>query len=287
MSKRAHRWIAPKQLLAGGLVLLLTLVTVREVFEPFLTLYIDDVLRPKPAPQVVQLTEQTVLRLYTDTRPHVGKIASLQKALVLEHNGKLLAEEAYGFGLPLVVADGVPYNARHAEVQHPAPNTLVKRYVMDIADRPVRPLRRKYQPVPPIGTVTVTYTVRPPNLITVTADFTGLDVPWDAVYLMNEQGARAFTRYRDATGQTWTGEDVGIWQQTPAPFGCWEAPAHRLRFCVDTEDGQPGFVGRERYNQYNWLGIYYLSWSGIDLEIAAPQDTFTYTIRVGQIPDVP
>ena len=287
MSKGARRWITPRRLLAGVLGLLLVLVAVRETFEPFLTLFIDDVLRPKPAPQVVKLTDQTALRLYTDTRPHIGKIASLQKGLVLERAGRRLVEEGYGFGLPLVVAGGVPHNARHAEVLRPAPDVLIKRYVLDIADRPVQPLRRKYQPVTPLGTVTVTYTVRPPDLITVTADFTGLEVAWDAVYLMNEQGARAFTRYRDPTGQTWTGADVGIWQQTQAPFGCWEAPEHGVRFCVEAPAGHPGFVGRERYNQYNWLGIYYLSWSGIDLEIAAPQDTFMYTIRVRRIPDVP
>jgi hypothetical protein len=158
---------------------------------------------------------------------------------------------------------------------------------MDTVDRPVRPLRRKYQPVAPIGTVIVTYTVRPPALISVTVDVTGLPPTWDAVYMMNEQGARAFTHYRDPTGQTWSSEDVGIWRQTKAPFGCWEAPEHGVRFCVDAKDGQSGFIGRERYNQYNWLGLYTLSWSGIDLEIEAPQDTFTYAIRVERYPDVP
>ncbi|MGC9335620.1 MAG: hypothetical protein ACP5JJ_15840 [Anaerolineae bacterium] len=287
MIREKRGWSKPKRLLAGLLAVFLALLVAREYFEPFLTLFINDIIHPKPAPEIIRLTDQTALWLYTDTRPHIGKIDALQKGLVLEHADRRLIEEAYGFGLPLVVAGGAPYNARHAEVLRVADNTLVKRYVIDTADRPVQPLRRKYQPVEPLGTVVVTYTIQPPDLISITADLTGLEVAWDEVYLMNEQGARAFTFFRDPADQTWTTEDMGIWQQTEAPFGCWEAPAHNLRFCVEAPAGQPGFIGRERYNQYNWTGIYYLSWSGIDLEITPPQTTFTYTIRVENLPDAP
>jgi hypothetical protein len=234
------------------------------------------------------LEDDLAVRLYADTRPHVGKIAELQKGLVLVDGGRRLIEEGFGFGAPIVQVGDVTYLSRQAQIalrREGEHVTLVKAYTMDVADRPTRFLRRKYQDVAPLGTVVFSYTVRSPD-IQVTVDFTGLDVEWARVYLMNEQGARPFNRYRDAAGETQEAGEVGIWEEATAPFGCWEAPERDVHFCVDAPPGQPGFVGRERYLQYNWLGAYALSWSGIDLEVEAPCSIFTYTLRVRRSPDV-
>jgi hypothetical protein len=128
--------------------------------------------------------------------------------------------------------------------------------------------------------VTFTYTIRAPDAIDVAVDFSRLNEAWDRAYLMNEQGARVFSQYVAPDGERLDGAGVGIWQETRAPFGCWEAPGHGVRFCVDATLGQRGFVGRERYRQYNWLGFYGLSWSGIDIALEGPIDSYTYTIRV-------
>jgi hypothetical protein len=270
-------------LLLPLLVAIALLVAVRERYDPRLSLYAADLLGSASRPSTVPLDGDLALRLYATTQPHVGKIASLQKGLVLVHQGHELIEEGYGFGMPIIEADGVAYTSRRAGAslaREGAHLSLVKAYRIDVADRPARFLQVKYQDVQPLGTVVVSYTVRPPDLIDVTVDFGALDADWDQAYLMNEQGARAFTRYRNPAGVPQGGDDVGIWRETMAPFGCWEAPMHDLRFCVEALAGQPGFVGRERYNQYNWLGIYTLSWSGIDIQIEAPLETYTYTIRV-------
>ena len=138
--------------------LLVLMVVVKESREPYLWLFADDVLHPKPAPHTVALADGLAVRLYTDTRPHTGKVARLQKGLVLVADGGERVEEGFGFGLPLIEVDGQAYLSRSASVQRVG-NALVKRYQMDTLDTPSGFLRRKYKPVPPMGTVTVTYTV--------------------------------------------------------------------------------------------------------------------------------
>ena len=266
---------------------ILILVAVKERYDPFLVLFLDDLLRPKPAPLTVPMHDGLALRMYTDTRPHVGKVASLQKGLVLVYEGQEWVEEGYGFGLPIVQAGDVAYLSRHATtslIQGQDGVTVVKSYTMDVADRPTRFLQVKYEDVEPLGTVEFRYTLRGPGTIAVDVDFTGLEVDWDRAYLMNEQGAINFPIYQDGDGRLWHGDEVGIWRATDDPFGCWQHREEALRFCVETEPGRRTFVGRERYNQYRWTGIFYLSWSGIDVEIDPPVDRYRYTIRVEAVP---
>ena len=272
-----------RYLLIASVVVVLLLIGVRERYAPRLTLFVRDLLGRAPGPIAVTLGDDLDVRLYSTTRPHVGKIAALQKGLVLVHEGRELTEEGYGFGLPIIEANGRAYVSRHAEtalVSDGGRMSLVKAYRIDVVDRPTRFLRVKYADVAPRGRVTFTYTIRAPDAIDVTVDFRGLNEAWERAYLMNEQGARAFSRYMTPDGERLDGGEVGIWQETRAPFGCWEAPGHGVRFCVDAAPGQPGFVGRERYRQYNWLGFYTLSWSGIDIALEGPIDAYTYTIRV-------
>jgi hypothetical protein len=276
-----RHWLS--RLLIGLVAIVLLLIGVRERYAPQLTLPLRDRLGHAPGPVTAALSDDLDVRLYGTTRPYVGKIATLQKGLVLVHEGRELTEEGYGFGLPIIETNGTAYVSRHAEaelIDDDGRVSLVKAYRIDVVDRPTRFLRVKYADVAPLGTVSFTYTIRAPDAIAVTVDFRGLDAPWDRAYLMNEQGARAFDRYVAPDGETLDGTEVGIWQETQASFGCWEAPGHGVRFCVDATPGQRGFVGRERYRQYNWLGFYALSWSGIDIALEGPMDSYTYTIRV-------
>ncbi len=272
-----------RYLLAALVILLLLAVAIRERYAPRLTLYLRDLVsRPSP-PLTAALSDRLHLRLYGGIRPYVGKIASLQKGLVLVHDGRELIEEGYGFGLPIIEVDGVAHVSRHANTfvtRQDGRLNLVKAYRIDVVDRPTRPFHVKYADVAPLGTVAFTYTVRPPDAVDVAVDFRDLKADWDRAYLMNEQGARHFTQYVGPDGKIVDAAEMGIWEEATAPFGCWKAPESSLRFCVETAPGEPGFVGRERYRQYNWLGFYTLSWSGVDIAVEAPLDTYTYTIRV-------
>ena len=118
-----------------------------------------------------------------------------------------------------------------------------------------------------------------------TVDFSDLHVAWDAAYLMNEQGALNFPVYEDSTGFRQHGDALGIWHPDEDVFGCWISSDEGLRFCVETEPGRRRYVGRERYNQYNWVGIYYLSWSGIDIELSEPLPEYSYRITVEALPN--
>jgi len=264
-------------LLAG---VLLVFVALKESREPYLLLYVDDVLHPKPPPVTLPLSDGLAVRLYADPRPHTGKVARLQKGLVLVVDGQERIEEGFGFGLPLIEVEGQAYLSRSATVEQVS-DSLVKRYVMDTVDTPSGFLQRKYEPVPPIGTVTVTYTVRGGD-IEVTVDFSGLETAWNRAYLMNEQGAHFFTRYEEP-GLAVEGEAFGRWQPTTAQQGCIVAGDRSVRFCVETEAAIPRYYGRERYNQYYWVGVYQLSWAGIDLEWVAPPDRLAYRIAVERL----
>jgi hypothetical protein len=267
--------------LKRGLALLAALLAlflgIRESREPYLWLFIDDLLHPKPPPLALPLSKDREVRLYAGTRPHTGKVARLQKGLVLVVGGQERIEEGFGFGLPLVEVGGQAYLSRSASVEL-AGNTLRKHYQMDTIDTPSGFLRRKYEPVPSIGTVVVSYTVTA-GTIEVAVDLSGLQAAWDRVFMMNEQGARFFTRYEEP-GMSVEGDAFGKWQPTTAAQGCIVAHDRSVRFCVRTPEPITRYYGRERYLQYYWVGMYSLSWAGIDLELEPPLSAFEYDILV-------
>ncbi len=261
-----------------ALALLLAWKLIAELIEPHFLLWLGTRLPYLEAETV----GGTRLRLYGDTRPYVGKIAGLQKGLIWVRGGRSLAQEAYGLGCPIVIYNGLAYNSAHAEIQKQEFEgfvRLTKMFHMDTADTPIRFLQRKYKPVPSLGTVVFQYDIFPTGAIEVAADFSSLTVLWSKAYLTSEQGARYFTRYSDNNGTSKGVDQLGIWQTAePLPArACFENEAGTRRFCVEPQAPAMLYYGRERYNQYNWRGIYVLAWSGIDLEID-PLQTYRYRI---------
>jgi hypothetical protein len=264
-----------------GLGAVLAWRIVVEAIEPHYLLRLQ---RREPHVEVA-LPSGSVLRLYGDTRPHVGKIASLQKGLVWIHEGRVLVEEGYGFGCPIVLSAGRAYVSKEAQVeivQQDGFTRLIKRFAMDTVDTPIQPLRRKYRSVPSLGSVTFTYDVYADGTIDIAVDLTELQGGWEQVYLMNEQGARHFTRYYDVQGRDLKADEIGIWEASNAFIerGCFEHAQRDLTFCVEPTSPAVVYYGRERYNQYNWRGIFYLSWSGIDIELPPPRDVYHYRVTL-------
>jgi hypothetical protein len=280
VNRRWTRW------LPVGCVALFAIIGVREWFEPYLLLRIPTVLGRAPEPTDVVLQEGLALRAYADTRPHIGKIDELQKGMVLAADGVERIEEGFGFGLPIVRYEETTYMAREAEIGHAretAPTTLVKRFELSVADHPVQFLTRKYHDVASRGSVVVTYTVVAATRVAVEVDLSGLEPGWREAFLMNEQGAKGFTRYQDDQGEIWR-ESPGIWDEEKSRCGCWIDPVDHLRFCVETAEPHERYIGRERYHQYSWAGVYVLSWSGIDLHLTPGDPVFGYTLHIERLP---
>lgn len=269
-------------LLRIGAVLVLLVITwqaVAEAVEPHWTLLLNNLSSSEQSIETPTIGG-TLLRLYPDTRPHVGKIAGLQKGLVWVAQGHELIEEGYGLGCPIIEMDGVAYNARQATISIARQGEavlLTKRFIMDTYDSPSRLLQRKYRPVSPIGAVIYRYTIRPEGIIEVEVDFSGL-WHWDKAYLMNEQGANWFPIYCDSSGARLEGASLGGWQTTAAARACFISKDGRLAFCIEPRPEGTMYFGRERYLQYNWRGFYYLSWSGVDIEVKGPRPLYRYRI---------
>jgi hypothetical protein len=261
--------------------LLLGWQVVAESLEPFWILSARQLILPESPAIEIEGPAQTTLRLYRGASPHIGKIARLQKGLVWAHRGRELVEEAYGFGCPIVLVGGQAYNSRKAEVSWQAYDNrwvLRKRFVMDTIDTPIELMRRKYRSVPDIGAVTCNYTIHPQGIIDVAVDLRELDLGWTQLYMMNEQGARAFTLYRDSEGRELRAPAIHKWFPVQTRRACFARSDDAFAFCVETPPEHMLYVGRERYCQYHWRGLYCLSWSGVDLEVQGPTQEISYRI---------
>jgi hypothetical protein len=284
LSRRAFRLI-----LLTVLVAILAWFVLKEAIEPHWTIRLGELVQPGPAPAVLALDRGLTLHAYTDTRPHVGKITPLQKGLALVQDGRELIEEGYGFGAPIVVQGGRSYLAQHADVAAaPDGRQIVKRFQVDVEDTWTQPFRRKYRAVEPLGSVVFTYTVAGPGVLDIAVDFTWLRQTPDLVYLANEQGAGHFTLYSDSSGMRRYFADVpdtpDQWIPTTAERTCFTAEACRLRFCVETPPGRAKYVGRERYFQRRWSGLFRLSWAGTDIELARPEGVYEYRVTTETLP---
>jgi hypothetical protein len=185
--------------------------------------------------------------------------------------------------LPLIRYGDRVDQSRHAEIVSHDARTLAKRYQIDVADNWMRFFRVKYDDVPPLATVTMTYRIKADGSLGVTVDLSDLENAWAEAHIMNEQGVRAFPVYEDSQKTRQHGDDVGRWHPTDDPLGCWIPVDEGLKFCVRTDTRIQRHVGRERYLQYNWVRIYALSWSGIDLVLEPPLERYTCTITVEEL----
>jgi hypothetical protein len=89
-------------------------------------------------------------------------------------------------------------------------------------------------------------------------DASGLSSDFTEVVMMNEQGAHAFDRYRDSSGNSLQGDAIGCWDKVTAEEAWFESSARHVAFRLGRVKGAQLFRGRELIgSRLAWAGFGY------------------------------
>ncbi len=275
------RKILPKLIV---FLLIISFIGYKEYVAPYWRYHINEwVSKSSPAYRVV-LENGLGLAMYSGSKPHVGKIAGLQKGLILTQYGKNLIGEGYGFGLPMIVVNGATWLASKAKTGkfvHGDTTILSKQYIFDTRENDVNFPRRRYTPLQPIGSVRIDYLIYK-NSIEVHADMRGLvDVDYKYIYFMNEQSGKHFRHGLNAIGRK---IDLIQWQ-APLPMAMLGIHAPRLGITYWVKDKMETlkYLGRETLARWHWWGHESTNWAGCDLRLDNKSPTFKYTLTIDKI----
>ena len=112
----------------------------------------------------------------------------------------------------------------------------------------------------------------------VAADTSGLVDPHiTEVVMMNEQGARPFDGYQDTDGAFLQGKAIGCWDEVSSDEGMFLSSRHRIAFQLPQVSGAKLFRGRELVGNR-------LAWSGFGYTFPPGRDSFSYTVRIENLP---
>jgi hypothetical protein len=249
----------------------------------------------------------------------------LQKGLVMIHHGQDLAEEAVGFGLPMVKRGNQAFFPGNVELDLVRRNSIwvvTALYTINLVEKVIRPGRasvtnqwlyaaknsmaafiRQFPPARGALTalssglrrlfgwettyeqaafstqVKMTYTFdEERGVLAIEADFTALlqDKVTEAI-VMNEQGAHAFDQYRDSSGNSFSGKEIGCWDEVSAEEASFASSAHRVAFTLPRVAGASLFRGRELIGSR-------LAWAGFGYTIPPTARVFRYTVKLEKLP---
>ncbi len=231
--------------------------------------------------------------------------ARLQKGFLLQDQGVELAEEAVGFGVP-VIKRGLqaifPGNAELTWQNEGSTWVITANFKLNLVEKFARggnenvgnksfyavkdwlaEVIRRFPAVRGLLTsissllrkmfhwkttyseegmeaeVKVIYTLQAGTGRT-TVDIDVSDLPADIteVIMMNEQGAHAFDRYRDSSGNSLQGEEIGCWDEVTAAEAWFESSARQVAFRLGQVKGAQLFRGRELIgSRLAWAGFGY------------------------------
>jgi hypothetical protein len=109
------------------------------------------------------------------------------------------------------------------------------------------------------GEVKMIYTIETgTGRMMVDIDLCGLPADLTEVVVMNEQGAHAFDRYQDSSGNNFRGEEVGCWDEVEADEAWFESSSRHVAFRLRKLEGARLFRGRELIgSRLTWAGFGY------------------------------
>jgi hypothetical protein len=97
------------------------------------------------------------------------------------------------------------------------------------------------------------------------------------VVVMNEQGAGYFGHYSDTSGLDLQGDQIGCWDEVPAPNSGWfdNFPPHSIGFGLGPVQGARLFRGREKIGSR-------LAWAGFGYSFPPALKKLHYMLRIGK-----
>ena len=104
------------------------------------------------------------------------------------------------------------------------------------------------------------------------------DLPADLteVVVMNEQGAHAFDRYQDTSGNSFRGKEVGCWDEVEAEEAWFESTSRHLAFRLRKVEGAHLFRGRELVGSR-------LAWAGFGYTFPASMRILRYELKIERL----
>lgn len=275
MSSKAKGWVT------AFLVALFVLpFVVNEVVQPSLSLAVIDRIEGRAAPVTAPMDYAVEARLYSTTAPYQGRIATLQKGLVLFRHGKSLVGEGYGIGLPIVHKDGTAYLPATSRIgRFSRGDTLIlsKVFYYDRRETDSDLPRFRYVRCLPLTRVRVDYFVYR-NRIDIMVDLKeALERGIDEVFLMNEVSGRLFQVAVTGNGQKL---DLLHWQLAPLGSVALLAPDAGLLLWVECDGIWDRFLGREVTSRWKWYGHVNHDWTGCEIHLDRPLSRFHYSVRL-------
>jgi hypothetical protein len=89
-------------------------------------------------------------------------------------------------------------------------------------------------------------------------DLSSLPPDLTEVVMMNEQGAHAFDRYQDTSGNSLQGDEIGCWDEVNAQEAWFESSSRQIAFRLGQVNGVRLFRGRELIgSRLAWAGFGY------------------------------
>ncbi len=268
-----------KFLLFLFMVLLFLPMLVQEIAQPRYVLIIKDTFKKGSPVLHADMDFNLQATIYASTKPFVGRIATLQKGLVMTYKDQPIIGDGFGIGVPIVHKNGTPWLASRAKIgRFTRGDTVIlaKVYYFDTIETDKEIPRLRYRRQKKWFTrIRVNYFIYR-NRIDIVADLRDAQKKGaEIVYFMNELSGRLF---RYAITQNRRKLDLLNWQLAPSGLVGLVSSKLNLILWVQCDDTWDRFLGREVLSSWKWYGHTSSNWAGYVIGVPKIPAIFQYTV---------